>query len=250
MNAVLKLKGRDPLILSRAEAYIGVLIDDLVTKGTTEPYRMFTSRAEYRLLLRHDNADLRLMDHGYRMGLIPDSLYRKRLVKRKAVEAEIVRLRNTRVRMTEDARNHLESLNIYKVPGDLTLAQLLKRQSMNHETLNKLFPPEEMDHDPSDKGVWEQVEIQIKYEGYIERQSSEVDRYKRMEARAIPPGFQYDGIPGLSREVREKLAEIRPVSIGQASRISGITPSAISILLVALEQSRRASGGRREPRKA
>lgn len=241
INAVLRIREREPLILSRAEAYIGVLIDDLVTKGTTEPYRMFTSRAEYRLLLRHDNADLRLMDHGYCIGLISEEDYDKRRSKKESVDREIFRMNSTRIPLTEATRNRLESLGYRSISPEITLAQLLKRPGMDRDLLGRLFPG----CVPVVDEISEQVEIQIKYEGYIARQLREVERFGRMEARPIPSGFSYDGISGLSREVREKLTAIRPVSMGQASRVPGITPSAVSILLVALEQNRRESGGTR-----
>ena len=235
INAVLKIRGERPLILDRSEAYIGVLIDDLVTKGTEEPYRMFTSRAEYRLLLRHDNADLRLMEHAYRIGLLSKALYLSRRVKRDRILEEIERLGSTRVKLTACRTTQLESLEIHNLPEGTTLAQLLKRPPMNYPALARIFPSGE----DLDEEIWQQAEIQVKYDGYIARQRLEVDRFKRLEERKIPEGFDYTGLIGLSREVREKLMKIRPLSIGQASRISGITPSAISLLLVALERDRR-----------
>lgn len=238
INAVLNIRGEEPLILSRSEAYIGVLIDDLVTKGTQEPYRMFTSRAEYRLLLRHDNADLRLMEQGYRIGLISQEAYDKLQAKRQAILRETERLKKTRVQATPEVMAALEPLGIDEVPPDTTLAQLLKRQEINYDALSRIFQFDgACEHD-----VREQVEIHLKYEGYMARQLQEVERLKRWEARRIPMGFDYGRVVGFSREVREKLTAIRPLSVGQASRIPGITPSAMSLLLVALERDRRTFG--------
>jgi tRNA uridine 5-carboxymethylaminomethyl modification enzyme len=236
INAVLKIRGEEPLILSRSEAYIGVLIDDLVTRGTQEPYRMFTSRAEYRLLLRHDNADLRLTERGYRIGLIGDEAYRRLRAKQEAILKEIDRLRNTRVKAAPEVTTALEALGLQEVPADATLAQLLKRKEMNYETLSRIFPLDGVGPDE----VGEQVEILIKYEGYIARQLQEVERMKKLEDRRIPLTFDYGRVIGFSREAREKLTRVRPMTIGQAARIPGITPSAISLLMVALERDRRA----------
>ena len=235
INAALKLRGQEPLILGREEAYIGVLVDDLVTKGTQEPYRMFTSRAEYRLLLRHDNADLRMMEHGYRVGLVSKETYRRRRAKKEAVLIEIDRLKKTRVKWMPETKEALESMGIGETSPDTTQAQLLKRQQMDYNTLARIF---HFDRSCS-REISEQAEIQVKYEGYIARQLHEVERFRKLENRRIPPAFDYDKIAGLSREVREKLTAIRPISVGQASRISGVTPAAISLLLVALERDRR-----------
>lgn len=231
INAALKISSRLPLILDRSDAYIGVLIDDLVTKGTREPYRMFTSRAEYRLLLRHDNADVRLMETGHQIGLVTEQQYRIFLRKRKQIEDEIKRLKKTRVKA--------ERLNkIGLLPSeettDQTLEQLLKRPELDYDMIEQLSCNGEV----LSGEVKKRVEIEVKYEGHIQRQLKEVDRFKRMENRKIPPEFIYDRVIGLSNEVREKLNNIRPVSVGQASRISGITPAAVSLLLVVLERSR------------
>ncbi|HLF86001.1 MAG TPA: tRNA uridine-5-carboxymethylaminomethyl(34) synthesis enzyme MnmG, partial [Nitrospiria bacterium] len=233
INAVLKIKGEEPFILDRSEAYIGVLIDDLVTKGTDEPYRMFTSRAEYRLLLRHDNADLRLMEKGYRLGLIDEERYKRVTEKKEAIKDGISRLNSIKTRDEESG-------------GFITLAQALKRPGVNlsgllmeNETLTPPLSPfikegsGELLND-----IIQAIEIEIKYEGYIKRQLSQIERFKKFEERRIPQGFDYERLSGLSKEVKEKLCRIMPISIGQASRISGVTPAAISILMVALHQDR------------
>lgn len=233
INAALKIQGKEPLILDRSEAYIGVMIDDLITKGTKEPYRMFTSRAEYRLLLRQDNADLRLKEKGYRIGLVSEEDYRRFLQKKEMIEEEIKRLKNTKIK---------EGPDDYPV----TLAQILRRPEIRYEDINRLSPSERLSPESSSGSdfrlqteVKEQVEIQIKYEGYIERQMEGVERFKRLEEKGIPSDFNYRSVKGLSREVIEKLEEVRPISIGQAGRISGVTPAALSILLIALEKRRR-----------
>jgi tRNA uridine 5-carboxymethylaminomethyl modification enzyme len=241
INAVLKIRGEEPFVLDRTESYIGVLIDDLVTKGTTEPYRMFTSRAEHRLLLRQDNADLRLMEKGYRLGLIPEAAYRRLQAKRQAICKEIDRLSRTRVLSLDNAAERLASINIHEMQHETSLLQLLKRPTVRYSTLSALFAAcqateEGFQWPELDTEVIQQVEIQAKYEGYIQRQIQQVERAKRLENRRISPGFNYDRVVGFSREVREKLKMVRPQSIGQASRISGITPAAIALLLVALER--------------
>jgi len=235
INAVLKLQGRPPLILDRSQAYIGVLIDDLITKDAREPYRMFTSRAEYRLLLRHGNADLRLMEIGRSVGLVPDDLYGKFLAKRDAIEKEINRLEELRPRLTEEVRRRLADVQIEEVSGPCTAAQLLRRQDVRYKDLLSSLDVESSE----DCEIIEEIEIQIKYSGYIRRQLQQIDRFKKLEHRPIPLAFNYDLITGFSREVREKLKQVRPASIGQASRISGVTPAAISLLLVAIEKDKR-----------
>ena len=232
INAVLKLKERPPLILDRSQAYIGVLIDDLITKDAREPYRMFTSRAEYRLLLRHGNADLRLTEIGRQIGLITDDAYYKFTNKREAIEREIQRLEELRPRMTNEVRSRFAVAQIDDVSGPCTAAQLLRRQEVTYEKLLDSLGAERI----QDTEIIEEVEIQVKYAGYIKRQLQQVGSFKKLETKTIPTGFSYDRIAGFSREVREKLKRVRPSSIGQASRISGITPAAISLLLVALEK--------------
>lgn len=235
INAVLKLRGEPPLILDRSQAYIGVLIDDLITKDAREPYRMFTSRAEYRLLLRQDNADLRLMEIGHRLELIPDPLYAKFEAKRDRIYREVERLKDTRPQWTPDLKRKLAEAALDNFSPDMTLAQLLKRQELSYDALLDLMG----EAGPEDHEIREAIEITVKYEGYIKRQLQQVNRFKRLEERHIPAGFDYDRVIGFSREVAEKLKRVRPASIGQASRISGVTPAAISLLLVVLERDRR-----------
>jgi tRNA uridine 5-carboxymethylaminomethyl modification enzyme len=235
INAVLKLRGDQPLVLDRSQAYVGVLIDDLITKDAREPYRMFTSRAEYRLLLRHDNADFRLMDTGHRLGLVPDTVYSKFVKKRELVEKEVARLSQTRP--THEFRNRAASMNFDFISPDLTFSQLLKRQEFSYQHLCELTG--RSDEFVHDKEINEAVEITIKYEGYIGRQIQQVAKFKKLEERRIPLTFQYKSVIGFSREVLEKLERVRPSSVGQASRISGITPAAISLLMVALERDRQ-----------
>jgi tRNA uridine 5-carboxymethylaminomethyl modification enzyme len=232
INAVAKIRGVAPLILDRSEAYIGVLIDDLITKGTKEPYRMFTSRAEYRLLLRHDNADLRLREKGYKIGLVSSKEYDIFMRKKEAIEREIQRLKTTRIRPTKEIKARLEEAGIVDFNTEAALSSLLKRPDIEYKKLIDIFPSDES----LNNDVIEQVEIEIKYEGYLQRQLKEVQRFKELETKRIPHDLDYDNIKGFSREVREKLKEIKPVSIGQAARISGVTPAAVSILLVALER--------------
>ena len=232
INAVLRLRSESPLVLDRSQAYIGVLIDDLITKDAREPYRMFTSRAEYRLLLRHGNADLRLTDTGRRVGLICDEVYAKFQLKQEAIESELVRLEELRPKLTEAVRKRLAKVQIEEIPGPCTAAQLLRRQGMSYKTLLEALEVNSL----QDIETYEEVELQVKYSGYIKRQLQQIGRFKKLESKAIPMAFDYDGVHGFSREVREKLKHVHPESIGQASRISGVTPAAISLLLVALEK--------------
>lgn len=238
INAALKLRGEPPLVLDRSQAYIGVLIDDLITKDAREPYRMFTSRAEYRLLLRQDNADLRLTEIGYRLGLVPESLYAAFEAKRERINREVAHLKETRPKWTDEIRGKFASMGLESVAPDLTLAQLLKRQELTYQGLLQIVN----EQGPDDEETSEAIEITVKYEGYIKRQLQQVANFRKLEERRIPATFNYDGIIGFSREVLEKLKRVRPASVGQASRISGVTPAAISLLLVSLERDRRKGG--------
>ncbi|KAF0819262.1 tRNA-5-carboxymethylaminomethyl-2- thiouridine(34) synthesis protein MnmG [Bacillus sp. ZZV12-4809] len=234
MNAGLKSLDKEEVILSRSDAYIGVLIDDLVTKGTNEPYRLLTSRAEYRLLLRHDNADLRLTELGRKVGLISEERYEKFLLKKQAIEDEKARLQSIIIKPTSDVQELIKSQAGSELKDGIRASDLLKRPEMTYEHI-KLLAPAEQALDPD---VTEQVEIQIKYEGYIEKSLQQVERLKKMENKKIPENIDYDDINGLASEARQKLKEVRPLSLAQASRISGVNPADISILLVYLEQGR------------
>ena len=234
INAALRLHGESPLVLDRSQAYIGVLIDDLITKDAREPYRMFTSRAEYRLLLRHGNADLRLTDIGRKIGLIGDEVYAKFQLKQKAIESDLVRLEGLRPKLTESVRKRLAKIQIDEISGPCTAAHLLRRQGANYATLLAALEVDAL----QDTETTDEIELQIKYSGYIKRQLQQIGRFKKLEMKPIPATFNYDATLGFSREVCEKLKKVRPASIGQASRISGVTPAAISLLLVALEKHR------------
>ncbi|MDF0675877.1 MAG: tRNA uridine-5-carboxymethylaminomethyl(34) synthesis enzyme MnmG [Nitrospira sp.] len=234
-NAVLKLRGRPPLILDRSQAYIGVLIDDLITKDAYEPYRMFTSRAEYRLLLRHNNADLRLMQVGYDVGLIPEEAYERIVQKKHLIEKEIELLNSARPLVTAEIRLETKDTYLENVSPAMTMAQLLRRQESSYQELLRVFRMPFI----QENEIAEEVELRIKYEGYVRRQIQQVDKFKKLEQKLIPHTFNYNMVSGFSREVREKFNRVRPETVGQASRISGVTPAAISLLLVAIEKSRR-----------
>lgn len=237
INAALKARHEAPLILDRSESYIAVLIDDLITKGTNEPYRMFTSRAEHRLLLRHDNADFRLMGHGFRIGLLPEPLYRRMELKRARIERELERVRAARLSAAD-----VEQLRVHGVTGlngGDPLAQLLRRPGSSYEQIGAWLQwPDSLPPD-----IAEQIEIELNYEGYIQRQQKEVERLRQYEQRTIPSTFQYDRVIGLSTEVRQKLQSVTPRSLGQAARIPGVTPAALSLLLIALQRDQVARHG-------
>lgn len=232
INAVLKVRNEDPLILGRSQAYMGVLIDDLVTKGTREPYRMFTSRAEYRLLLREDNADFRLRDLGHRLGLVSDELYRLFCRKRDLTEGLLKRLNETVIRPEPSVMDKLKGLGSPPIKNMTSLAQILRRSEILFEHLYLFDPGLEKVEDV----VAEEVETRVKYEGYIERQERQVERLKRMEEVKLPEDIDYQGVYGLTREAREKLGRVRPISLGQAGRISGITPAGLMALQVHLKR--------------
>ena len=234
INAALKLKGKEPVILDRSQAYIGVLIDDIVTKGVTEPYRMMTSRAEYRLLLRQDNADLRLTEIGHEVGLISDDRYDKFLIKKKAIEDEVERLRNVVVKPTEINNNHLESIGTTRITTGFKMVDLLKRPQVTYENLALI----DVDRVELDERVKKEVEILLKYEGYINLESVQVDKFKKLENKKLSEDINYFEISGLRLEARQKLDKVKPSSVGQASRISGVSPADITVLLIWLETNK------------
>ena len=234
INAAAKALGKEEMILGRADAYIGVLIDDLVTKGTNEPYRLLTSRAEYRLLLRHDNADMRLTERAYQAGLISKERYDRFLVKKAQVEGEIARLHDVILKPNEETQATIQSVGSSPLKDGIRGTDLLKRPEVNYELVASLTPS---DIELSTE-VKEQVEIQVKYEGYIEKALQQVEKLKKMEDKKIPENIDYDAISGIATEAKEKLKEVRPLSVAQASRISGVNPADISILLVYIEHGR------------
>lgn len=235
INASQKIKGNNPLILDRSEAYIGVLIDDLVTKGTNEPYRMMTSRAEYRLLLRQDNADLRLTEKGYNVGLISQERYDKFLIKKENIEKEIMRLKEKTIKPTDDVNTILKKYNSSPINTGTKLSELIKRTELTYKSLE----PIDLERPKLSKQEAEEVEIQIKYEGYIKLQNNQVEKFKKLEEKKLKEDINYDELKGLSLEARQKLNKVKPLSIGQASRISGVSPADISVLLIYLEQQKR-----------
>lgn len=233
INAALKLKGEPPLILNRSEAYIGALIDDLVTKGTNEPYRMMTSRSEYRLLLRQDNADLRLTPYGYEIGLISSERYSRFLTKRRMIEEETERLNKLVFPPSKEVNEYLESVGSQPISTGVKAAELLKRPQVTYESMQVIDKsrPENL---PAD--VCEQVEISIKYAGYIDRQIKQAEQFKKLEEKKLPADIDYEKIDGLRLEARQKLSSIRPASLGQASRISGVNPADIAVLMIYLKK--------------
>jgi len=233
INAACRVQGRPPFILDRSEAYMAVMVDDLVTRGTNEPYRIFTSRAEYRLLLREDNADLRLLEKGYRLGLHDRSTYLELQERRRALEAEMGRLRSTVVKPVPDVNAYLVAKGSPPLSEPLSLDKLLKRPELRYDDVEVLAPRPS----PLDDRVREQVEVECKYEGYLRRQEAEVTKFKQLEQTRLPLEIDFGAIPGLSNEIREKLSAVRPASLGQASRIPGMTPAALSILMVHVKRA-------------
>ncbi len=236
INAGLKLKGKKPLILDRADGYIGVLIDDIVTKGTNEPYRMMTSRAEYRLLLRQDNADLRLTEKGYEVGLISEERYNKFKEKKEKIKEEIERLKSVTIKPSEKVNSFLVSRETSPLETGAKLSELLKRTELNYKDLAEIDEGRDLN---LPKDVIKEVEIQLKYEGYIKMQETQVEKFKKLEKKELREDIEYSKINGLSLEARQKLDKFKPSSVGQASRISGVSPADISVLLIYLEQEKR-----------
>ena len=234
INAVRKIRDQEPFVLGRNDGYIGVMVDDLVTKGTTEPYRLLTSRAEYRLLLRHDNADFRLTEQGYQLGLISEERYAAFQVKKQAVQEEIKRLNKVRLKPSKELQDFLESKGSAQLKDGILVAELLRRPELSYHDLLP-FAPLEVE---LAKDVTEQVEISIKYEGYITKAVEKVEKLKRMEAKRIPERIDYDAINGLATEARQRLKLIQPETMAQASRISGVNPADVSILMVYIEQGK------------
>ena len=234
INAVRKLDNKEPIVLDRSQAYIGVLIDDLVTKGTNEPYRMMTSRAEYRLMLRQDNADYRLTPIGYEVGLISEDRYNKFLEKQRLIKEEIIRLKNTSIKPANEVNNCLENLNSSKLQTGVKLSDLLKRSELNYFNTKEIDKGRKILPD----SVVEEAEIEIKYEGYIKLQLEQIEEFKKMENKKLSEEINYEDIKGLSLEARQKLNKQKPLSVGQASRISGVSPADISVLLIYLSQNK------------
>ena len=234
INATRKIQGKDPIILDRTQAYIGVLIDDIVTKGTNEPYRMMTSRAEYRLLLRQDNADLRLTEIGHEIGLISDKRYGKFVEKRENIHKEIERLKQTIVKPTEEVNKLLIKCGTTPLTTGTKMAELLKRTELNYEKLKEI----DKDRPILTEQEKEEVEIQVKYEGYIKMQEAQVEKFKKLETKLLPEDIDYSKVEGISLEARQKLNKLKPRSIGQASRISGVSPADISVLLIYMQMKK------------
>lgn len=234
INAALKIQGKDPLVLKRSDGYIGVMIDDLVTKGTTEPYRLLTSRAEYRLLLRHDNADLRLTQIGRDIGLVKEAQYQAYINKKTAVEKEIKRLQEIRIKPNQEVQAYLEKIGSATLKDGILALDLLRRPEINYVDLLNFIP----ENGELNAKEIEQLEIQVKYEGYIKKAMEKVEKLKRMEAKRIPENIDYEAINGLATEARQKLQKIQPTTLAQASRISGVNPADLSILMVYIEQGK------------
>jgi len=234
INASLKIQGKDPLVLQRSDGYIGVMIDDLVTKGTSEPYRLLTSRAEYRLILRHDNADLRLTEMGHQIGLVQEEQYQSYLDKKAAVENELNRLKSIRLKPTEPLQAFLAKKGAAPLKDGVLANEFLRRPEVSYNDLLEFIPVNEQ----LTRKAIEQVEIQVKYEGYIQKAMDKVEKLKRMEAKAIPENIDYEAINGLATEARQKLQKIQPETIAQASRISGVNPADISVLMIYIERGR------------
>jgi tRNA uridine 5-carboxymethylaminomethyl modification enzyme len=230
INAACAVQGRPPFTLDRSQAYMGVMVDDLVTRGTREPYRMFTSRAEYRLMLREDNADLRLSEIGHELGLVDADTLRDNRERKSQIQAEIQRIRQTVIKPLPAVNAHLEARGTPPIDNGIHLIQLLKRAELDYDTVATLAPSEA----PLKATVTRQVEIEVKYEGYIQRQLQEIDKFKHLEQIRLPETIDYATVHGLSAELKEKLGAVRPTSLGQASRIAGMTPAAISVLMVHL----------------
>lgn len=235
INAALEIKGKEPVILDRSQAYIGVLIDDIVTKGTNEPYRMMTSRAEYRLLLRQDNADLRLTEIGHKIGLISDKRYSDFLNKKNNIENEVKRLKNTVVKPSDNVNLLLEKCNSSKLTTGIKMSELLKRPEITYKVLREI----DTERPELTSQEAEEVEIQVKYEGYIKLEEAQVEKFKKLEAKKLDEDINYEEINGLRLEARQKLNKIKPISVGQASRISGVSPADISVLLIYIEMKNR-----------
>lgn len=235
INASLKVKGEEPLVLKRSDAYIGVLIDDLVTKGTSEPYRIMTSRSEYRLLLRQDNADLRLTEYGYKVGLVSEERYKRYIERKTAIEQEIERIKGIQITNKKEVNEFLAKLESSELKKPIPLYELIKRPELDYYKVAEL----DTERPEMDESVTEQVNITAKYEGYIDKQLEQVNQFKRFENKRIPEDINYQDIKGLRIEAQQKLSRIRPMNIGQASRISGVSPADVSVLLIYIEQLQR-----------
>jgi len=242
INAACTVQKRPAFLLDRSQAYMAVMVDDLVTRGTKEPYRMFTSRAEYRLMLREDNADLRLMEMGCALGLVSADAARDAVERKAQIRDEIQRIKQTVIKPLPEVNAYLDEKGTQPISNGVHLDQLVKRVELGYDAVDAMAPAP----DPIDQRVAQQAEIEIKYEGYIQRHLAEIERFKHLEKIRVPDGFDFNRVHGLSNELKEKLSAVRPVSLGQASRISGITPAAISVLMVALKAN--GSGGHRGDR--